>query len=108
MHFASIACHILARGGHDGYVDDTGRLKGFGVVNLADAMGDYDWRLTVRNVWAVEQMLIDLPHRKIKSSTRRYRTLLRRYKEYRASHHDRKPVYYRGRDKWEPLPKEFS
>ena len=98
----------LARSYYDGYVDYTGRLKGFGVVNLADAMGDYDWRLTTRNVWAVEQMLIDLPHRKLSSSTRRYRVLLRGYKEYRAANNDRKPVDYRGRDKWEPLPEEFS
>ena len=97
----------LARSYYDGYVDHTGRVKGFGVVNLGEAMGNYDWRLTTRNCWAVEQMLIDLPHRKITSSTRRYRMLLRKYKEYRASHNDKKPLYYRGRDKWEPLPKEF-
>ena len=97
----------LARSYYDGYVDYTGRVTGFGVANLADAMGRYDWRLTTKNVWKVEQMLIDLPHRKIKSSTRRYRVLLKRYKAYRAAHNDRKPIYYRGRDKWEPLPKAF-
>ena len=70
-------------------------------------MGGYDWRLTTKNVWKVEQMLIDLPHRKIKTSIRRYRVLLKKYKAYRASHNDRKPIYYRGREKWEPLPKEF-
>ena len=98
---------MLARSYCDPYVDYTGRVKGFGVVNLADAMGGYDWRLTTRNVWKVEQMLIDLPHRKITTSNRRYWQLLRRYKRYRAEHDDRKPIYYRGRDKWEPLPAEF-
>jgi hypothetical protein len=97
----------LARSYYDGYVDYTGRVRGYGVVNLSDAMGSYDWRLTTKNVWKVEQMLIDLPHRKIKSSDRRYRMLLRKYKEYRATHNDRKPIYYRGMEKWEPLPKEF-
>ena len=97
----------LAMSYYDGYVDYTGRLKGFGVVNLDQAMGSYDWRLTTRNVWRVEQMLIDLPHRRIRSSNRRYRRLLERYKQYRATHDDRKPTYYRGRDKWEPLPPEF-
>ena len=97
----------LARSYYDGYVDYTGRVKGFGVANLADAMGGYDWRLTTKNVWKVEQMLIDLPHRKIKTSIRRYRVLLKKYKAYRAAHNDRKPIYYRGRDKWEPLPQEF-
>jgi hypothetical protein len=97
----------LARSYYDGYVDDYGRVTGFGVANLADAMGGYDWRLTTTNVWKVEQMLIDLPHRKITSSIRRYRVLLRKYQAYRAAHNDRKPLYYRGRDKWEPVPKEF-
>ncbi len=97
----------LARSYCDPYVDYTGRVKGFGVTNLAEAMGAYDWRLTTKNVWNVEQMLIDLPHRKIKTSIARYWVLLRRYKEYRATHNDRKPIYYKGRDKWEPLPKEF-
>ena len=97
----------LAKSYYDPYVDYTGRVKGFGVVNVADAMGSYDWRLTTKNVWNVEQMLIDLPHRKIQTSTARYRLLLRRYKAYRAANNDRKPIYYAGRDKWEPLPKEF-
>ena len=98
----------LARSYYDGYVDHTGRVKGFGVANLADALPGYDWRLTTKNAWKVEQMLIDWPHRKITSSIRRYRMLLKKYQAYRASHDDRKPVYYRGKDKWEPLPKEFS
>ncbi len=95
----------LARSYIDSYVDYTGRVKGFGVANLADAMGNYDWRLTTKNAWKVEQMLIDLPHKKIKSSIRRYRMLLRKYRAYRKAHNDRKPLYYRGRDKWTPLPR---
>ena len=53
-------------------------------------------------------MLIDWPHRKFKTSDRRYRALLRKYKAYRKANNDRKPIYYRGREKWEPLPREFS
>jgi hypothetical protein len=98
----------LAKSYYDGYVDHTGRLRSFGVVDLRKKLPDYDWRLTDKNVWKVEQMLIDLPHQKIKSSDRRYRWLLRRYKEYRKTNNDRKPTYYRGREKWEPLPEEFK
>ena len=98
----------LARSYMDPYVDYTGRLKGFGVANLAQTMGKYDWRFTGNSVWKVEQMLIDLPHKKLKSSTARYRQLLRTYRAYRKANDDRKPIYYRGRDKWEPLPAEFS
>ena len=97
----------LAKSYYDGYVDYTGRLRGFGVADLGTAMGAYDWRLTTKNVWKVEQMLIDLPHKKITSSDTRFRQLLRRYKAYRKANAGRKPVYYRGRDKWEPLPQEF-
>ncbi len=98
----------LAQCYYDSYVDYTGRLRGFGLVDLRAAMPGYDWRLSDKNVWKVEQMLIDLPHKRITSSDRRYRQLLRRYKTYRATHNDRKPVYYRGREKWEPLPQEFT
>ena len=98
----------LARSYMDPYVDYTGRMKGFGVANLAQAMGHYDWRFTQRSVWKVEQMLIDLPHKKLKSSTPRYRQLLRKYRAYRKANDDRKPIYYRGRDKWEPIPMELS
>lgn len=97
----------LARSYYDGYVDYTGRLRGYGVANLDDALTGYDWRLTTRNAWKVEQLLIDWPHRKFKTSDRRYRMLLRKYKAYRKANNDRKPVYYRGRDKWEPIPHEF-
>lgn len=97
----------LARSYMDPYVDYTGRVRGFGVANLATAMGAYDWRLTAKNVWAVEQMLIDLPHTKLKSSTARYRRLKRWYREYRKAHGDRKPIDYRGNEKWTPLPDEY-
>lgn len=30
------------------------------------------------------------------------------YRAYRKVNNDRKPIYYRGREKWEPLPREFS
>ena len=35
----------------------------YAVVDLADALGTYDWRLSEKNVWKVEQMLLDYPHR---------------------------------------------
>jgi len=98
----------LARSYIDAYVDHTGRVEGFGVANLAEAMGAYDWRVSGKNVWKVERMLIDLPHKKLKSSIRRYRVLLRRYRAYRKANNDRKPVYYRGRNKWTPIPSVFG
>ena len=89
----------------DPYVDDTGRVRGYAVAHLA-ALGRYDWRFATGNVWAVEQLLIDWPHHRIRSSDARYRRLKARYAAYRAAH-GVKPLYYRGRDRWMPLPAEY-
>ncbi len=63
----------------DPYVDYTGRVRGYGVVHLA-AMGGYDWRFATGNVWAVEQLLIDWPHHRIRTSDARHRRLKQRYR----------------------------
>ncbi len=97
----------LAASYRDPYVDFTGRVTGFAVVDLNRVMGRYDWRLSERNVWKVEQVLIDYPHRRLVMSDTRYARLLARYKAFRASHDDRKPwKYYEGRETWMPLPHE--
>ena len=89
----------------DPYVDYTGRVRGYAVAHLA-AMGGYDWRFATGNVWAVEQLLIDWPHHRIRSSDARYRRLKARYAAYRAAH-GVKPIYYARRDRWMPLPAEY-
>lgn len=91
----------------DTYVDFTGRITGYAVVDLAAVMGDYDWRLADTNVWKVERVLLDYPHRALTIGERRYRRLLARYRAFRAAHDGRKPVtYYRGRERWTPLPRD--
>lgn len=89
----------------DPYVDFTGRLTGYGVFDLRTLMGDYDWRLSDRNIWKVEQALLDAPHRPIRSADARINRLRRWYREYRATH-GRKPVEYQGREHWTELPGE--
>jgi hypothetical protein len=91
----------------DPYVDYTGRVTGYAVVNVAKEMGDYDWRLADTNIWKVERMLLDFPHRRIKTSDKRFRELRRWYREYRASHGGRKPTTYRGKQRWTEIPSEF-
>ena len=91
----------------DPYVDFTGRVTGYAVVDLAQAMGPYDWRLANTNVWKVERMLLEHPHLRLKTSDTRFRMLRAKYRAYRAAHDGRKPVDYRGREKWTPLPDEF-
>jgi len=97
----------LALSYFDPYVDFTGRLTGYAVVNLAAAMGRYDWRLSDGNVWKVERVLLEYPHRAIRSSDARVDRLRHRYRAFRARFPSRKPVFYARRDRWTPLPAEF-
>jgi len=87
----------------DPYIDFTGRLKGYAVVDLR-VMEPYDWRLADTNVWKVERMLLDHPHRRIASSDRRVNRLRRWYRAFRKANPGRKPIEYRGRDRWTELP----
>ena len=59
----------------DPYLDFTGAIKAYAVVDLRELMGRYDWRLSPRNLWKVEQALIDYPHRPIRSSPARIERL---------------------------------
>ena len=97
----------LALSYFDPYVDFTGRLTGYVVVNLAEAMGDYDWRLSGNNVWKVERFLLEYPHRSIALSDRRVDRLRAKYRAFRAKFPGRKPLFYQGRERWMELPTEF-
>jgi hypothetical protein len=91
----------------DPYVDFTGRVTGYAVVDLR-ILGDYDWRVSPRNVWKVERVLLDYPHRAIASSDERIARLRARYVEHMRRFDNRKPTYYRGRERWTPIPTEFA
>ena len=97
----------LALSYFDPYIDFTGRITGYAVVNLAEVMNRYEWRLSDQNVWKVERVLLDHPHRSIASSDRRVDALRARYRAFRARFPGRKPVFYRNRRCWTPLPAEF-
>jgi hypothetical protein len=92
----------------DPYIDFTGRVTGYAVVDLAREMGTSDWRLAPTNVWKVERMLLDYPHRKIRSSDARVNRLRDRYRAFRAKYGTLKPVQYPGRTRWTELPAEFN
>ena len=95
----------LAESYCDPYIDYTGRLTGYAVVDLR-RMGGYDWRLSRRNVWAAERLLLRLRHRPIRRSGKRVRRLRAQYRAHLAKH-SRKPLFYRGRDKWTEIPRHF-
>ena len=87
------------------YVDYSGRVTAYTVVDLRTLLGTYDWRLSEHNVWKAERVLLDAPHRPITSSDARYADLLSHYIEFRRTHEDRKPLYYRNRHTWSALPR---
>jgi hypothetical protein len=93
----------LALSYFDPYVDFTGRITGYAIVDLR-VLGQYDWRLSNRNVWKAERLLLDWPHRPIRSSNVRVDRLRRWYRHYRNTY-SRRPAYeYRGSERWSELP----
>jgi hypothetical protein len=96
----------LALSYFEGYIDFTGRVKAYGVADLR-TLDPYDWRLSRKNVWKVEQFLIDWPHRRIASSDERAERMRRKYRAFREAHGYKPWKYYSGRDRWTPLPPEF-
>ena len=61
----------------DPYVDGTGRVTGYGIASFHEVQAD--WRYSKRNLWSVENYLIELPHKKINCSESRYQKLLKRF-----------------------------
>ena len=83
----------------DMYIDKTGRITGYGVADLND-LGNYDWRLSTRNVWKVERHLQEIPHTAIRSSDARYQKWRRRYLEFSKKNPGRSPDYFPNRSVW--------
>jgi hypothetical protein len=98
----------LAKSYFEPYVDASGCIHAFAVVDLRKEMGPYDWRLSERNLWKVEQMLIDYPHHPLPYRQARARKWRRWYAAFMEQYPGRKPVVYPGRHRWTPLPPEFS
>jgi hypothetical protein len=83
----------------DPYVDFSGRIIGYDVLNLHD-LGKYDWRFSARKMSRIEDELRAMPHRKLKSSDLRYDKLLARYHEYKKRYPHLSPRYYDSRPNW--------
>ena len=103
---AFVTPRALALSYVDPYVDLTGRVVACAVVDLR-VLGEYDWRLAETNIWKVERLLLNTPHRPIRTSDRRYKALRARYRAFRARYPDRKPIDYKGRERWTEIPAQF-
>jgi hypothetical protein len=83
----------------DPYVDNSARITAYGVADLMTLVR-CDWRLSEKNVWAVERALIALPHRPLRTSERRYADVLRQFRAFRAKYPERPATFYAGRETW--------
>ena len=90
----------------DTYVDLTGGIKAYTVADLR-VLGDYDWRLSDHNIWKVERMLLDAPHKRLRMSNARFQSFRTRYRAFKERYPARKPILYEGRNSWTEIPREF-
>jgi len=102
------SARALAQSYFDAYIDLSGCVTAFAVVNLQQVLGGYDWRLSAKNIWKAEQVLIDFPHTRLPYDRGRERRLRARYVAFRQRYPDRKPLDYPGRDTWTPLPLPYA
>jgi hypothetical protein len=96
----------LAQSYFDPFVDATGCIKAYGAVDLR-VLDGYDWRLSRENVWRVERLLFEIPHRRIASSAARVRQLRAAYLAFKRAHPDKRPTFY-NRRAWTEIPAYFD
>ena len=89
------------------YVDYTGAHQGLRGGGPARAGQLRLAAVASGNVWKVERMLLDWPHRRITSSNARIDAMRKRYVAFREAHGYKPWRYYKGRERWAPLPPEF-
>ncbi len=89
----------LVRSYVDPYVDGSGRITGFGVADLRTLVKG-DWRLSEKNVWEVERALIRMPHGNLRTSRRRYQTVLRQFRAFRKRYPNAPVTFYENRHQW--------
>ncbi len=82
----------------DPYVDHTGRINGYGVLDLRSVRAD--WRLSEGDVWSLERALTEMPHRPLETSDRRYAYWHARYERFKKRYPDRRPRFYPNRHRW--------
>lgn len=83
----------------DPYVDGSGRIIGFGVLDLR-TLRRCDWRFSPRNVWTLERALVNMPHARLRTSDRRYKTMLGKFRDFKAKFPGRPVTFYSSRPLW--------
>ena len=70
-------------------------------------MGDYDWRLSEKNVWKVERMLLDTKHQPLRMPEARFRDFRRRYRAFKAAASRPQTAVLRRTREMDADPREF-
>jgi hypothetical protein len=83
----------------DPYIDMTGRIKGYGLTSLYN-LGNYDWRFSAKNMHKIEDHLRAIPHKKLRSSDRRYVYWHERYQKFKQRYPDKSAAYYNDKHQW--------
>jgi len=81
------------------YIDKTGRLNGYGVLDLRSLRSDR-WRTSEQNVWYIEQALIKNRHERFGVSNAFYRRWHQRYLRWIHENPGESPRYFPGRHRW--------
>jgi len=81
------------------YIDGVARVIGYGVADLRTLVRG-DWRLAEKNVKEVERALIKMPHRRLRTSDRRYQVILRQFRAFREKHPGQPVTFYSNRPLW--------
>ncbi len=91
--------HTLVQSYAAPYVDFTGRLKGYGVLDLR-TLKRGDWRTSRRNVPYIERALIENRHRRFKVSDAYYRRWRLWYGDFKRRNPEGRPATYPNRRTW--------
>ncbi|MEK6627374.1 MAG: hypothetical protein AABY53_02015 [Bdellovibrionota bacterium] len=67
----------LAMSYYEPYIDKTGCITGYQVAHLDDSKSN--WRFSSKNIWKLEQHLIEIKHVSFRFNKKRYQALFKRY-----------------------------
>ena len=85
------------------FIDYTGEITGFAPYDLND-LERCDWRFSPRNVWALETMLLNIPHARLRWPKARVDRQRAWYRAWMKANPGKKPAEYAGRETWMDLP----
>jgi hypothetical protein len=80
------------------YIDATGRIRGYGVLDLR-TLGP-DWRWSTGNVRYVERALNDNRHVRLRTPDAFHRRWRAWYLDFKRAHPRERPAAYPGRERW--------